>query len=161
MSRYQHQGGNMIRAGPRSTTYPLHPATTGQRIKHNEALIFSRDQGFSFTYSNQPSTEGVSMQKYASLSDLKQISHDPRLYREIFGFISACAEEIREYGDEEDLADHDFNITILQADEMDYLADLGTPEESAKIVITDNDNCRVIYRYIYPTEIIFGEDTPC
>ena len=65
-----------------------------------------------------------------SMADLDAIREDPELWREAYGFLSACAYEITEYGDEEDLAEHDFNMVLLNGQEHNYLNDLGTPEET-------------------------------
>lgn len=48
------------------------------------------------------------MRRFSNLSDLEPLKTDPDLYREIASFLSYCAAEIMEYGDEEDLEDHDF-----------------------------------------------------
>lgn len=51
------------------------------------------------------------------MNDLEAIRDDPELWREAYGFLSVCISEILEYADEEDLADHNFNLFILDKHE--------------------------------------------
>lgn len=94
------------------------------------------------------------MKRFSTLADLDQIKDDPYLWREVYGFMSACAAEILEYADEEDLNDHDFNLTLLSDDEQSYLESLGVPEETAYIVLKENGQDRIISRFIYAVEIV-------
>ncbi len=94
-----------------------------------------------------------------TLSDLSQILDDPYLWREVYGFLSVCTQEIREYGDEDDLIDHDFNLVILDTDELDYLADLGKPEETAVTRIECCGEVRIFRRLVYPIEIVLIDES--
>jgi len=95
-----------------------------------------------------------------NLQDLSIIQGDTELWRECYGFLSACAKEIREYGDEEDLADHDFNMFILSDHDLDYINDLGPPEETVVTRIECCGEIRVFHRLVYPTEIVILEKSP-
>ena len=88
--------------------------------------------------------------------DLSLIEDDPELWREAYGFLSVCAYEVREYGDEDDL---DINLAILEPDEWDYAEALGPPEETVLTRIECCGQVRVFRRLIYPTEIILLEES--
>ena len=91
-----------------------------------------------------------------SMADLDAIRDDPELWRECYGFLSVCAYEIQEYGDEED---HDFNMVLLDEEERDYINDLGTPEETAVTRIECCGEVRTFCRLVYPTEIVLYEES--
>ena len=88
--------------------------------------------------------------------DLSLIEDDPELWREAYGFLSVCAYEVREYGDEDD---HDFNLFILSDQDKNYINYLGPPEETVLTRIECCGNVRIFRRLIYPTEIIFIEES--
>jgi hypothetical protein len=92
-----------------------------------------------------------------SMADLDAIRDNFELWREAYGFLSVCAYEITEYGDEEDLLDHDFNMTVLTEQERDYLSGLGKPEEEIVTEVRSSDQVRIFHTLIYPTEIILIE----
>ena len=94
-----------------------------------------------------------------SMADLDAIRDDPELWREAYGFLSVCAYEILEYGDEEDLLDHDFNMFILDTQEKAYIMDLGTPEETVLTRIECCGEIRTFCRLVYPTEIVLYEES--
>jgi hypothetical protein len=94
-----------------------------------------------------------------SMADLDSIRDDPELWREAYGFLSVCAYEITEYGDEEDLADHDFNMVVLDEQERSYINDLGTPEETVLTRIECCGEVRIFRRLVYPSEIIIIEES--
>jgi hypothetical protein len=73
--------------------------------------------------------------------------------------LSVCAYEVLEYGDEKELADHDFNMFILNDQEKDHLTDLGTPEETALPRIECCGEVRIFRRLVYPSEIILIEES--
>jgi len=89
--------------------------------------------------------------------DLSLIEDDPELWREAYGFLSVCAYEIREYGDEDD---HDFNLFILNDQETNYINGLGPPEEIALTRIECNGNVRLFRRLVFPFEILLMEESP-
>ena len=94
-----------------------------------------------------------------SMADLDAIRDDPELWRECYGFLSVCVYEILEYGDEEDLIDHDFNMFILRDHEKAYIKDLGTPEEAVLTRIECCGEIRMFHRLVYPTEIVLFEES--
>jgi hypothetical protein len=95
----------------------------------------------------------------SSMKDLSAIVDDPELWREAYGFLSVCAYEIQEYGDEEDLLDHDFNMFILNEHEKGYIMDLGTPEETVLTRIECCGEVRIFRRLVYVTEIVLIEES--
>ncbi len=96
----------------------------------------------------------------SSIDDLESIRDNFELWRECYGFLSVCRYEIIEYGDEEDLLDHDFSLFILSKDEKGYINDLGTPEETALIRIESCGEVHIFRRLVYPSEIILIEESP-
>lgn len=88
-------------------------------------------------------------------SDLHLITHDPELWREVYGYISVCISEFQEYADYDDLAVHDFNFSLISEEDINYINALGTPEEIVKIEIQPFDTTRIIYRVIFVTEVLF------
>ena len=96
------------------------------------------------------------MIRISNMDDLSQIRDDPELWRECYGFLSVCAYEIKEYGDEDD---HNFNMLILNDQEKGYINDLGTPEETALTRIECCGEVRTFCRLVYPTEIILYEES--
>ncbi len=99
------------------------------------------------------------MIRIKNLDDLSLIHDDPELWREAYGFLSVCAYEIKEYGDEDDLIDHDFNMILLNEQERDYIDDLGTPEETVLTRIESCGEIRMFRRLVYVTEIILIEES--
>ncbi len=93
------------------------------------------------------------------MDDLESIRDNFELWREAYGFLSVCAFEITEYGCEEDILDHNFCLSILEPHKADYLNDLGQPEETALIRIESSGEIRVFRRLVYPSEIIFIEES--
>ena len=93
------------------------------------------------------------------MADLDAIRDDPDLWRECYGFLSICIFEILEYADEEDLADHNFNMFILSDQEKGYIMDLGEPEVTAVTRIECCGEIRTFCRLVYPTEIVLYEES--
>ncbi len=93
------------------------------------------------------------------MADLDAIRDNFELWREAYGFLSVCAYEITEYGDEEDLLDHYFNLFILKENERSYINDLGPPEETALTRIECCGETRIFRRLVYATEIILIEES--
>jgi hypothetical protein len=89
----------------------------------------------------------------SSMDDFEIIRDNVELWRECYGYLSVCAFEITEYGDEEDLDGHDFGLSILEPHEAGYIDDLGSPEESALIRIESCGEVRMFRRLVYPSEI--------
>lgn len=98
------------------------------------------------------------MIRISNMEDLTKISDDPELWREAYGFLSVCAYEIQEYGDEEDLIDHDFNLVLLNSGELEYLESLGEPEETALTRIECCGSVRMFRRLVFTTEIVLFEE---
>ncbi|MDX2494658.1 MAG: hypothetical protein QNK27_06825 [Desulfuromusa sp.] len=94
-----------------------------------------------------------------TMDDLDSIRDDPELWREAYGFLSVCAYEIQEYGDEEDLLDHNFNMVLLDEQERGYINDLGSAEETALTRIEFCGEVRIFRRLVYATEIILIEES--
>lgn len=94
------------------------------------------------------------MIRLKNLADLHQIKDDPDLWREVYGYMSVCASEILEYGDEEDLIDHDFNFVLLTEVDQDYLTGLGKPEETVTIEVRTGDQIRMFRRLVYSVEVV-------
>lgn len=90
-----------------------------------------------------------------NLEDAGQLRGDPGLWAEVYGYLSVCAEEIRQYGDADDLDDHQFNFMILDEEDIAELARLGIPEESVRIDIFADGESRCMYRLVYPSEVFF------
>lgn len=97
------------------------------------------------------------MKHIRNLPDLEPFKDDPELWRELYGLLSALSAEIIEYGDPDDLQDHDFNLLLLDGGDQDYLIGLGQPEEAVETIIQSQGVQRVFRRMIYPAEIIFQE----
>jgi hypothetical protein len=93
------------------------------------------------------------------MDDLKSIRDNFELWREAYGFLSVCAYEIQEYGDEEDLLDHDFNMVLLDEQERGYINDFGAPEETVLTQIECCGETRIFRRLVYVTEIIIIEES--
>ncbi|RLG37017.1 MAG: hypothetical protein DRO01_07610 [Thermoproteota archaeon] len=93
-----------------------------------------------------------------NLQDLSIIQDDPELYREVASYILYCRFEMLE--DEEDIDDHDFSISVFQESDLDYIDDLGPPEETAVTQIECCSDVRVFHRLVFPTEIIFYKKSP-
>ena len=93
-----------------------------------------------------------------NLQDLPAIQDDPELYREVTSYILYCRFELLE--DEDDIDDHDFNISVFQQSDSPPLNDLGPPEETAVTRIECCGDVRVFHRLVYATEIIFHEKSP-
>ena len=89
--------------------------------------------------------------------DLFLIEDDPELWREAYGFLSVCAYEIREYGD--NCEDLDINLAILEPVEREYTEALGPPEETVLTRIECCGQVRVFRRLVYPTEILLIEES--
>ena len=96
------------------------------------------------------------MIRISNMQDLSAIQDDPELWREAYGFLSVCAYEIQEYGDEDD---HDFNLVVLDSNEMGYINDLGTPEETVLTRIECCGEVRQFHRLVYATEIVLYEES--
>ncbi|MDO3378105.1 hypothetical protein [Geoalkalibacter halelectricus] len=90
-----------------------------------------------------------------NLQDTEQLLDDPELWREVYGYLSVCIAEFLEYGDPEDLEEHDFNVQILDDGDEPVLQALGSPEEAVRIDIQTSDGSRCLYRVVYPSEILF------
>ena len=89
--------------------------------------------------------------------DLSLLEDDPELWREAYGFLSVCAYEVREYGDDDE--DFDINLAILEPDERDYAEALGPPEETVVTRVECCGNVRLFRRLVYPTEIILIDES--
>jgi len=81
--------------------------------------------------------------------DLSLIEDDPELWREAYGFLSVCAYEVREYGNN----DLDINLAVLELEERDYAEALGPPEENVPTRVECCGQIRVFRRLIYLNEI--------
>ncbi len=78
-----------------------------------------------------------------SLADLSAIQHDPELYREVASYLLYCQYES---GDDED--DFDFNLKIAEASDIDFINDLGPPEEIVIIRIECCGENRIFHRIV-------------
>ena len=88
-----------------------------------------------------------------NLSDCHLLTHDPDLQREVTSYLLHCQWELQEYvGDDED---QDFNFSVLSAEDLPMLNDLGTPEETVQINIKADGHIITIYRIVYPTTVLF------
>lgn len=90
-----------------------------------------------------------------NLEDAGQLRADPELWAEVYGYLSVCAEEIRQYGDADDLDGHEFNFMVLAEGDFADLVDMGVPEESVRIDIFSDGQSRCLYRLVYPAEVLF------
>ena len=87
----------------------------------------------------------------SNLSDCNLLLHNPELYREVTSYLLYCQHE--SMGDDPD--PQDFNFSVLSADDLPILNDLGTPEETVQISIKADGHIITIYRIVYPTEVLF------
>ena len=95
------------------------------------------------------------MKCFNTLADLDAVKTDPELWREIYGYMQVCAAEIREYADEIDLEEHDFNTVLITETEEAYLLKLGVPEEMSTVTINLGHQQRVIQRWVYVAEVVY------
>lgn len=95
------------------------------------------------------------MIKIARLEDTGLIRDDPEMWREVFGYLSVCTAELKEYTDEEDLDEYDFNFLVATEADFDYVQNLGVPEEIVDIDISSGQERRKIRRMVYVTEVVF------
>lgn len=98
------------------------------------------------------------MIRIRQLDETRLISDDTELWREVFGYMSVCVSEIREYADEEDLEEHDFNFVIASEVDADYLKSLGVPEEVVIVDIRCGSDRRQLRRMVYATEVVFLDE---
>ncbi|MBD1401324.1 hypothetical protein [Pelovirga terrestris] len=83
------------------------------------------------------------MREYHCINDLLDLSsEDPVLWREIYGYMQVCL-----YEDEE----ADLLFRVATEDDLPEIQALGTPEETATIILQN----RTIQRIIFVTEVIF------
>ena len=87
----------------------------------------------------------------SNLSDCNPLLHDPELYREVTSYLLYCQHESME--DDDGFSSFDFSV--LSADDLPILNDLGTPEETIQINIKADRHILTMYRIVYPTEVIF------
>ena len=71
------------------------------------------------------------------------------------GYICVCAAELKEYADEEDLEEYDFNFVVASEEDSKYIKELGEPEEIVDIDICCGQERRKIRRLVYVTEVVF------
>jgi len=95
------------------------------------------------------------MIKLSQLEDARNVEHDPELWAEVYGYLSARSQEFLSEMDAGDLPDHDFQLSILSVADAAYVEVLGEPEEIACIVVKSLEGVRRIYRAVYPTETVF------
>lgn len=81
------------------------------------------------------------------------LAADPELWREVHGYLSVCAAEDLDYGDEEELAKHDFNFQVLSEEDLPLLGSLTTPEEFVRIDIYAGGESRCLVRIVYRTAV--------
>ena len=86
--------------------------------------------------------------QYADLEPL--ITTQPDLWRELYGYMAVCL-----YEDDE----ADLQFLVATEEDIPTIQALGTPEETATIIIRSQDQSRTIHRIIYVTEVIFLIDT--
>ncbi|MBD1401891.1 hypothetical protein [Pelovirga terrestris] len=80
------------------------------------------------------------MREYYHPDDLLDLSsEDPVLWREIYGYMQVCL-----YEDDE----ADLRFRVATQEELPEIQALGTPEETATITITCQDQTRIIQRII-------------
>ena len=80
---------------------------------------------------------------------------DPELWREVHGYLSVCSAEFLEYGDAEELAEHDFDFRVLTEEDFPLDESLDTPEECVVIDIHAGGESRRLLRVVYPTGVLF------
>jgi len=90
-----------------------------------------------------------------NLSDCDQLIDNPELYREVTSYLLYCHHELQMYADEDDPDSQDFNFSVLQAEDLPMLDDLGPPEEIVKIDIKMDGMVQTMYRIVYPTAVLF------
>ncbi len=84
-----------------------------------------------------------------NLHDCNLLLHDPELQREVTSYLLYCQYESMEDDD------HDFSFSVLSADDLSVLHDLGPPEETVQISIKADGHIITMYRIVYPTEVLF------
>ena len=89
----------------------------------------------------------------SSILDTNQLIDNPELQREVTSYLLYCRQELLEYEDEEDI--DDFNFMVLTEEDIPMLQDLGPPEETIQINIKADGHTITIYRFVYPTEVLF------
>ena len=89
------------------------------------------------------------------LDDTHLLTHNPELCREVTAYLLYCRQELLEYGDEDDLEDHDFNFLVLSEDDVYVLSELDTPEEIVRTDIHVCDEHFGYYRIIYTDAVYF------
>ena len=87
----------------------------------------------------------------SKLSDRHHLLHDPELYREVISYLLYCHHESME----DDTDDHDFNFSILSAEDLSITNDIGPHDETVQINIKADGHTIIMYRIVYPTEVIF------
>ena len=90
-----------------------------------------------------------------NLDDTRLLTHNPELCREVTSYLLYCRHELLEYGDEEELEDHDFNFLVLAEEDTTLLSELDTPEEIVHIDIKVCDQHHGYYRIIYTDAVYF------
>ena len=82
----------------------------------------------------------------SNLSDCNLLLHNPELYREVISYLLYCRHESME----DDIDDHNFNFSVLSAEDLSIPNDLGPPEETVQINIKADGHILTMYRIVYP-----------
>lgn len=89
------------------------------------------------------------MIQISSVDDAAALKDDPILQREVLAYLSACR------ADCDDADDHEVDFVVLSEEDLPMLAELGEPEELARIEIHTGNQVRFITRMAFTTAVYF------
>lgn len=89
------------------------------------------------------------MIQISNVDDAAALKDDPILQRDVLAYLSACR------ADCDDADDHEVDFVVLSEEDLPMLAELGEPEELARIEIHTGSKVRIITRMVFATTVYF------